>query len=115
KTAAQIIKNGGYATSPTYVQNLCSVIERWNLTQYDIQYDVNYDVNVKADVPFLVKVSITNLNVRKGPGADYARTQSIPTGVYTIVEVKSGKDSTSGWGRLKSGIGWVSLDYCTRL
>ena len=68
-----------------------------------------------ADVPFLVKVSITDLNIRKGPGTDYARTQYIPTGVYTIVEVKSGKGSTAGWGRLKSGAGWVSLDYCTRI
>ena len=32
-------------------------------------------------------------------------------GVYTIVEVKSGKGSTAGWGRLKSGAGWISLDY----
>ena len=31
----QIIKDGGYATSLTYVEKLCSIIERWNLTQYD--------------------------------------------------------------------------------
>jgi integrase len=30
-----IIKDGGYATSLTYVEKLISVIERWNLTQYD--------------------------------------------------------------------------------
>ena len=35
KKAAQLIKDGGYATSLTYVQNLISIIERWNLTQYD--------------------------------------------------------------------------------
>ena len=64
-----------------------------------------------AAVPFLVKVSISDLNIRKGPGTDYARTQYIPVGVYTIVEVKSGKGSSSGWGRLKSGAGWISLDY----
>lgn len=33
--AAQIIKNGGYATSSAYVQSLCSIIEKWNLTQYN--------------------------------------------------------------------------------
>lgn len=37
KKAAQIIKDGGYATSLSYVQNLCSIIERWNLTQYDVK------------------------------------------------------------------------------
>ena len=35
KKAAQIIKDGGYATSQTYVENLCSIIEKWKLTQYD--------------------------------------------------------------------------------
>lgn len=36
-------------------------------------------------------------------------------GVFTIVEEKAGKGSTAGWGKLKSGAGWVSLDYCTKL
>ena len=35
KTAAQIIKNGGYATDTKYVDKLCSLIERWNLTRFD--------------------------------------------------------------------------------
>ena len=35
KKAVQIIKDGGYATSLTYVEKLCSIIEKWNLTQYD--------------------------------------------------------------------------------
>lgn len=40
KKAIQIIKDGGYATSLTYVEKLCSVIERWNLTQYDVAEEV---------------------------------------------------------------------------
>lgn len=36
KKAAQVIKDGGYATSLDYVQNICRVIEQWNLTQYDV-------------------------------------------------------------------------------
>ena len=78
-------------------------------------YTTNTTSDTTAAVPFLVKVSISDLNVRKGPGTDYDRTQFIPVGVYTIVEVKSGKGSTAGWGRLKSGAGWISLDYCTRI
>ncbi len=35
KAVAQLIKQGGYATSLTYVDKLCALIERWNLTQYD--------------------------------------------------------------------------------
>ena len=51
-----------------------------------------------------------DLNIRKGPGTDCARVKYIPVGVYTIVEGAEGKGA-SRWGRLKSGIGWISLDY----
>ena len=37
KKAVQIIKDGGYATSTTYVAKLCNIIERWDLTQYDVK------------------------------------------------------------------------------
>ncbi|ODR35516.1 glucosaminidase domain-containing protein [Eisenbergiella tayi] len=35
RRAFEIIKAGGYATSKDYVNNLCNVVERWNLTRYD--------------------------------------------------------------------------------
>lgn len=37
KKAVQLIRDGGYATSLTYVEKLCSIIEKWNLTQYDVR------------------------------------------------------------------------------
>lgn len=44
------------------------------------------------DVPFLVQVSISDLNIRKGPGTDYAKTGKFTgKGVFTIMEVKSGR------------------------
>lgn len=65
---------------------------------------------------FLVRVSITDLNIRKGPGTNYARTGRFTgKGVFTIMEVKSGTGSANGWGRLKSGAGWISLDYAVRV
>ena len=40
-----------------------------------------------SDVPFTVQVSISDLNIRKGPGADYAQTGKFTgKGVFTIVE-----------------------------
>ena len=66
-------------------------------------------------VPFLVKVSISDLNIRKGPGTDFGRVRFIEPGVFTIMEVRSGKGSSAGWGRLKSGIGWISLDFVRRI
>ena len=68
------------------------------------------------DVPFLVQVSISDLNIRKGPGTDYAKTGKFTgKGVFTIMEVKSGQGSTAGWGRLKSGAGWISPVSYTHL
>ena len=154
------------------MDKLCSIIERWKLTQYDVAgeasdvvkyyrvrkswddaksqlgaytilanakamadknpgYEV-YDWNGKqvypevaegavdgmtnADCPFLVKVSIDDLNIRKGAGTNTAKTGICTgVGVFTIMEVKSGKGSDTGWGRLKSGAGWISLDYCSKV
>ena len=63
-----------------------------------------------ADTPFLVKVSITNLNIRTGPGLEYEWTgQFTGAGVFTITQV------SGNWGKLKSGAGWISLAYCTRI
>ena len=65
---------------------------------------------------FLVQVTATDLNIRKGPGTNYGKTGKYTgKGVFTITEVKSGTGSSNGWGKLKSGAGWISLDYCKQL
>ena len=69
-----------------------------------------------AGVPFSVQVDILDLNIRTGAGTNYAKTgKTTGKGVFTIVEVKAGQGASVGWGRLKSGAGWISLDYATRL
>lgn len=70
----------------------------------------------EPELPFLVKVSVDNLRIRKGPGTNNATTGHYTgIGVFTIVEVQNGTGSTAGWGRLKSGAGWISLDYAKRI
>ena len=65
---------------------------------------------------FKVQISISDLNIRKGPGTNYATTGKFTgKGVFTIVETKQGTGSTKGWGKLKSGAGWIALDYATRI
>lgn len=61
-----------------------------------------------------VKVSITNLKIRSGPGTDYEINSIISPGIYTIVAEADGSGATK-WGKLKSGAGWISLDYVQRL
>lgn len=63
--------------------------------------------------PYLVRVKITNLNIRKGPGTNYGSTGYIQPGIYTIVAESTGKGAAK-WGKLKSGAGWISLDYATK-
>lgn len=65
---------------------------------------------------FKVQISISDLNIRKGPGTNYATTGKFTgKGVFTIVETKQGTGSAKGWGKLKSGAGWIALDYATRI
>ena len=47
-------------------------------------------------------------------GTAYGRVQFCPVGVFTIVEVKSSKGDFD-WGRLKSWIGWIRLDFTKRV
>lgn len=60
----------------------------------------------------LVKVTVENLRIRSGPG-----TENPPTGKYTgagifsISEIQNGTGSKAGWGKLRGGAGWISLDY----
>lgn len=65
--------------------------------------------------PYLVRVTISDLYIRTGPGTTYTNKGFIPPGVYTIVQESAGKGSVAGWGKLKSGAGWIALDYAKRV
>lgn len=59
---------------------------------------------------YLVKVTADALNIRKGPGTNYGTNGSITNkGTYTIVQTQG------NWGKLKSGAGWICLDYTKRV
>lgn len=72
--------------------------------------DTIKDTNSKEFKQYKVKVSIDDLFIRKGPGTNYETNGYCPAGIYTIVEESEGKGATK-WGRLKSGAGWISLDF----
>lgn len=58
---------------------------------------------------YRVRVNITDLNIRTEPSASSKSKGHIVPGVYTIVQEKD------GWGKLKSGVGWIKLSYTTKL
>ena len=61
KKVAQLIKDGGYATSLTYVDKLCSIIEKWNLTQYDVK-----ETAAEPEKWYRVRKSWTDAKSQKG-------------------------------------------------
>lgn len=62
----------------------------------------NNNVNIK--VPFTVQVLVSDLNIRKEPKMGNNIVGVTGKNVFTIVEVKD------GWGKLKSGAGWIYLE-----
>ena len=70
------------------------------------QNNNNQDKNINSN-KFKVKVNVDVLNIRSGVGTSCKIVGQIKDrGVYTMVE-KQGS-----WGKLKSGAGWISLNYC---
>ena len=98
KTIPQWVKNGTYTVSKVNNSKvLLKEITSWVYTK---------DVN-KVGISYTVRVIVDSLNIRSGAGINYPIVGVIKKGgVYTIVEEKN------GFGRLKSGKGWISLD-CT--
>lgn len=65
------IKNGGYATSPTYINTIMSIIKSNNLTKYD-----NMKIENKTQSDYIVGKTYTtkvDLNVREGAGTKYKK------------------------------------------
>ncbi len=65
-----------------------------------------YLEDVPVSKSYTVTITANVLNVRKGPGTSYPVSSTVKKGqVYTIV------DTQNGWGKLKSGAGWIFLQY----
>ena len=60
--------------------------------------------------PYIVQINTDVLNVRAGPGTNYQIRTKVTRGYkYTIV------GESEGWGKLKSGSGWIDLSYTKRV
>lgn len=79
-------------------------------------FGLNYTPSTK---PYMVKVTPETipgkaLNIRQWPSTNAPITGQIrETMSLTIIEEASGKGAKR-WGKLKSGAGWISLDYVTK-
>ena len=68
---------------------------------------------------YLVRVSIDNLNIRQSPTIHSAAVGFTGKGTFTITEEATGIVNAAGaksrWGKLKSGRGWLCLDYAEKV
>ena len=78
------------------------------------QSNINGSPAPAPSTTFKVKVTANTLHVRKGAGVNYGIATSVHKGeVYTITQTV--KNGAYTWGKLKSGAGWIALDYTTRI
>ena len=99
KTEAELLKSDAYRRK--CAKAMCKAVCQYygipykEITSSPIVNNKNYTVHGLVDV----------LHVRSGAGMSYAVTSTVKQGgVYTIVEEKN------GWGKLKSGTGWINLN-----
>ena len=66
-------------------------------------------VETPSTTSYTVKITADVLNVRAGAGTNYKVNTQVRKGeVYTIV------GESNGWGKLKSGAGWICLEYTSK-
>lgn len=101
----EIRKDGTVVFSTQKTGAITGVVKKTSIQGYESESSAstvttNYKVKITADV----------LNVRKGPGTSNTITCRVKKNeVYTIV------GESNGWGKLKSGAGWISLAYTKKL
>lgn len=89
------ISKTGAITGSTKISNIVKYSE-------EIVVDPNFE-------PYIIQVTADVLNVRAGAGTNYKVTaQTKQYDLHTIVA------EVNGWGKLKNGTGWISLEYAKR-
>lgn len=83
----------------------------------EIAAEVNKKLNVRPaqGQEYQIRCKTSTLCYQKGPGINYETMGVIyQKEVYMIVEEAFGLGS-SKWGKLKSGAGWIPLDFCIKV
>ena len=99
----------GWAAGEKYGEKILSILKA-----IAGEGKVQFMESLTFSVPYMVRVSIPDLNIRRGPGTSYPKTGKFTgVGVFTVVEEKD------GWGLLKAyqekRDGWISLAFTTRI
>ncbi len=106
-------KGKGWAAGAGYGSKIRKILD-------DIRGTVGGQTESGSEIPaqssgtYMIETTCESLRIREGAGTGYNITGYINEKPghkkkYTIIEEKS------GWGRLKSGAGWISLTYTRRV
>ena len=99
----------GWAAGEKYGEKILSILKA-----VMEEGKVQFVESLTLSAPYMVRVSIPDLNIRRGPGTSYPKTGKFTgAGIFTVVEEKD------GWGLLKAyqekRDGWISLAFTTRI
>ena len=99
----------GWAAGAKYGEKILSILK----AVMD-EGKVQFMESLAISAPYMVRVAIPDLNIRRGPGTDFPKTGKFTgVGIFTIVE------ESDGWGLLKAyqekRDGWISLSFTTRI
>ena len=99
----------GWAAGEKYGEKILSILKA-----IVSEGKVQFMESLTLSAPYMVRVSIPDLNIRRGPGTSYPKTGKFTgVGIFTVVEEKD------GWGLLKAyqegRDGWISLAFTTQI
>ena len=99
----------GWAAGAKYGEKILSILKA-----IISEGKVQFMESLTLSAPYMVRVSIPDLNIRRGPGTDFPKTGKFTgVGIFTVVEEQD------GWGLLKAYAekrdGWISLAFTTRI
>ena len=99
----------GWAAGEKYGEKILSILK-----SIVSEGKVQFMESLTLSAPYMVRVAIPDLNIRRGSGTDFPKRDKFTgVGIFTIIEEKD------GWGLLKAYAekrdGWISLAFTTRI
>lgn len=77
----------------------------WIKLSYTKKVEPSTNSSTTSTSEYKVRVSISDLNMRTGPGTSYKKKGYIKPGIYVISK------TSNGWGKLKTNGYWIKLSY----
>ena len=99
------IRNNNVTISTVQTGLITGIVDKKWLKEYIPEPEISEDFN-----PYVVQVTANVLNVRAGAGTNYKIVSQVKRhDLYTIIA------EYENWGKLKSGLGWISLDHVKKI